>query len=93
MLRYSSRRLFQKKAKLDVVFETSMFLLSSRRIIRQKNFEKFSNSMSFFGSQCCGKGVEGENEESPPADRRAPAKTRRKDFFRKYVVLEARRLR
>ena len=39
--------------------------------------------MSFFGSQCCGKGVEGENEERPPADRRAPAKTRRKDFFGK----------
>ena len=38
--------------------------------------------MSFFGSQCCGKGVEGENEKRPPADRRAPAKMRRKDFFR-----------
>ena len=38
--------------------------------------------MSFFGSRCCGKGVEGENEERPPADRRAPAKMRRKDFFR-----------
>jgi hypothetical protein len=73
MLRYSSRRLFQKKAKLDVVFETSMFLLSSRRIIRQKNFEKYSNSMSFFGSQCCGKGMRGVfafeiGSESEPRD-------------------------
>ena len=39
--------------------------------------------MSFFGSQCCGKGVEGENEESPPAGRRAAAKKRCKIFFRK----------
>ena len=39
--------------------------------------------MSFFGSQCCGKGVEGENDERPSVGRRAAAKTRCKTFFRK----------
>lgn len=61
-----------------------MWLLSSRRITPQKIFEIFSNLMSFFGSQCCGKGVEGEIEVNPPKGRRAPAKTRRKKFSEKF---------
>ena len=61
-----------------------MWLLSSKRIAPQKIFEIFSNLMSFFGPQCCGKGVEGEIEVNPPNGRRATAKTRRKNFLKNF---------
>ena len=66
-------------------FEVCRLRLYSRKI--------FWKTVSFFGPPCCCKGVEGENEERPLAGRRAAAKKRCKDFFRKNVVLEAWRLR
>ena len=66
-------------------FEGCRLRLYSRKI--------FWKTVSFFGPPCCCKGVEGENEERPLAGRRAAAKKRCKDFFRKNVVLEAWRLR